>query len=98
MAWRLWELTDKDKKVVNERMYMFKHKYGLDGITAFRYALNWIFMHKGFANFSNACKSATEAMTKLCIALSGQIKPLRSNLCEVKETHAESDSVANKGN
>lgn len=98
MAWRLWELTDKEKKIVNERMYMFKHKYGFNGITAFRYALNWIFMSKGFASFANACKSATEAMTKLCIALSGQIKPISNDLCEVKEIDSQSDSVRNKGN
>lgn len=92
MAWRLWELTDKEKKIVNERMYMFKHKYGFDGITAFRYALNWIFMSKGFASFANACKSATEAMTKLCIALSGQIKQISNDLCEVKEMTAKAIS------
>ncbi len=96
MAWRLWELTDKEKKTVNERMYMFKHKYGLDGITAFRYALNWIFMYKHFASFSNACKNSAEAMKKLANALKGCITPIKSDLCKVNGIHGESNIVANK--
>ena len=65
MSYLLYELTDKDKRFVNERMYQFKHKFGLDGLTAFRRALSWIALVKTMVKVGNACKASSTAITEL---------------------------------
>lgn len=65
MSYLLYSLTDKEKKLVNERMYQFKHKFGLDGITAFRRALSWIGLIKTMVQVGNACKTSTKVVAEL---------------------------------